>query len=236
MKLTKEHEKKVYSQNGEDGIIETIFEEIGVNSMRFLEIGIEDGKECNTRNLVEDYGWVGTMVEGNKREARKAYSLFRGENVSIVSKIVTPENINQLICSDLDLLSIDVDGDDYWIWKAVKYSPRVVIIEYNSTYGNKPITQPYLGKMRTEKHPDWLYHGAGLNALITLGKAKGYNLVYANGINAFFVYEPIEEFTNIEELTFEEAYQENLGRRKWGTPEQQFELIKDREFMEIMEI
>jgi hypothetical protein len=230
MKLTKINERKIYSQNGEDGIIETIFKIIGNKNMDFVEIGIEDGKECNTRNLIENYGWLGIMIEVNKKEARKADKFYSWDKVSIINKIVTPENINLFLPKELDLLSIDVDGADYWIWKAVKTKPILVVIEYNSTFGDKPITIPYSINSRIEKHPDWLYHGAGLNALINLGKEKGYKLVYANGINAFFINESINE---IEELTFEEGYQENLGRRKWGTPEQQFELIKDKEFVEI---
>jgi hypothetical protein len=230
MKLTKEHEIKLYSQNGEDGIILAIFNKIGVNSMRFFEIGIENGKECNTRNLVENFGWSGTMVECNKGEAKKARKFYKYFAVNIVNQAITPKNINLFIPKELDLLSIDVDGNDYWLWEAVESNPRVVIIEYNSTFGDKPFTIPYSEAPRKEKHPDWLYHGAGLNALIRLGKVKGYKLVYANGINAFFI---LNEIPEIDSLTFEEAYKENLGRRKWGAPEQQFDLIKNRDFIGI---
>lgn len=72
---------------------------------------------------------------------------------------VTLKNINLLVEDNLDLLSINIDEDDLWIWKEIKAKPRVVVIEYNSTYRNKSITQPYLNHPRIEKHPDWLYHG-----------------------------------------------------------------------------
>lgn len=222
--------KEDYSQNGEAEVLEEIFEVIGTTSKRFLEIGIEDGKECNTRNFVEDYGWFGTMVEGNIKESKRAREFYKGYCVNIVSDFVTPDNINQFISNDLDLLSIDVDGDDFWLWKAVKDKPRVVIIEYNSTYGEKSITQPFLNHPRVEHHPDWLYHGASLKALIKLGKEKGYRLFDANGVNAFFYREDIK---GLPERTFAQAYKENMGRRRWGTPDEQFELIKDKEFVEI---
>jgi hypothetical protein len=230
MKLNKEHEEKIYSQFGEDGIIRKIFDIIGIINQRFIEIGIEDGKECNTRNLVENENWSGFMIEGNKRESKRAIKLYSKYPVGIINDMVNLDNINKYINHNLDLLSIDIDGSDFWIWEKIKLRPRVIIIEYNSTFFDKSITIPYSNNPRKEKHPDWLYHGAGLNALIKLGNKKGYKLVYANGTNAFFIRRDIKE---ISELSFEEAYKENLGRRKWGSPEEQFSLIKNRRFIEI---
>jgi hypothetical protein len=220
---------KIYSQNDEDGIINYIFSKIKTKSNKFVEIGIEDGIECNTRNLVENFGWEGIMVDGNKKETKRARYFYSGDRVSVVNSIVTPNNINKFLSKDVDLLSIDVDGSDYWLWKAVKYTPRLVIIEYNSTFYDKSITIPYSDNFRKEVHPDWLLHSAGLNAFIKLGKEKGYKFIYANGINAFFVLNELD----FKELTFEEGYKENLGRRIWGTPEEQFNLIKDRELINV---
>ncbi len=229
IKLTNIHEKKIYSQFGEDGILETIFNKIGTTNKRFIEIGIEDGKECNTRHLVKK-GWAGRMIEGNKKESKLARNLYQQYPVGIINTFVTQLNINNYIKEELDLLSIDIDGSDYWIWSEIEVKPRVVVIEYNSTFGSKPITIPYSDKPRKEKHPDWLYHGAGLKALIILGDSKGYSLVYANGTNAFFVRKDIKK---IKRLSFKKAYKENLGRRRWGNPNQQFELIKDRRFVYV---
>ena len=225
----KDNGYKIYSQNDEDGIINYIFSKIKTKSNKFVEIGIEDGIECNTRNLVENFGWEGIMVDGNKKESRRARKFYSGDRVSIINSIVTPSNINKFISEDVDFLSIDVDGSDYWLWKAVKYKPSLVIIEYNSSFYDKSITIPYSDKFRVEKHPDWLLHSAGLNAFIKLGKEKGYKFIYANGINAFFVLNELD----FKELTFEEGYRENLGRRIWGTPVEQFNLIKDRELINV---
>jgi hypothetical protein len=224
---------KIYSQNDEDGIINYVFSKIKTKSNKFVEIGIEDGIECNTRNLVENFGWEGIMIDGNTKETKRAREFYLSDRVSIVNSIVTPNNINKFISEDVDLLSIDVDGSDYWLWKAVKYNPSLVIIEYNSTFYDKSITIPYSDSFRKEFHPDWLLHSAGLNAFIKLGKEKGYKFIYANGINAFFLRYDSDENNQFKELTFEEGYRENLGRRIWGTPEEQFNLIKDREIVNV---
>ena len=230
MKLINISEKKIFSQFGEDGIIETIFNKIGTTNKRFVEIGIEDGKECNTRYLIKK-GWAGIMIEGKKRDSKRAKKLYQQYPVGIINAFVTNLNVNTYVKDDLDLLSIDIDGSDYWIWKEIEVKPRVVVIEYNSTFGGRSITIPYSDKPRKEKHPDWLYHGASLNALINLGNFKGYKLVYANGTNAFFIRKDIK---GIKRLSFSEAYKENLGRRKWGRSVEQFSLIKDREFVEVI--
>ncbi len=225
------NEFKIYSQNGEDGVINYIFKKIGSKTKKFAEIGIEEGKECNTRNLVENFGWSGIMIEGNKKEAKVAMDFYGKYPVKIINTFVTDKNINNLIPKDVDLLSIDVDGSDYWLWKKLNAKPRMVIIEYNSTFGDKFITIPYSDKPRVEQHPDWLYEGAGLNALIKLGKEKGYKLVYANYCNAFFLRKEIKHF---KELSFKEAYKESeMRRRLWGSPEEQFDLIKNRKFIKV---
>jgi hypothetical protein len=245
MKLTIDDEEKVFSQNGEDGIIRTIFKIIGTTSRQFLEIGIEDGKECNTRNLLKNYGWSGTMVEGNKENCRKAQEFYKGKQVNVIQRFITADTIGAYCDNNLDLLSIDVDGNDYWLWEAVEQKPRVVVIEYNASLLDKAITIPYNPDF-VRKTPKlfnrklWLYYGAGLNALISLGKKKGYKLVYANGVNAFFVDKDI---LGIDKLSFKEAYRENAGRRVelknnllwigWGLPQEQFDLIKQMKFVRV---
>ena len=230
MKLTKKHEKKIFSQFGEDGIIETIFNKIGTTNKRFIEIGIEDGRECNTRNLIEKYGWKGTMIECDKRGSKKANKFYKNYSVKVIHDFITPSNINKYSNKKLDLFSIDIDGNDYWVLEKMKSLPRVMIIEYNCTLFNKFLVSDILFNKSPKKHPFWLYYGAGLNALIKLGKKKGYKLVYANGTNAFFIRKDIK---GIKELPFKEGYQENLGRRRWGTPLQQFKLIKNFPFIEV---
>jgi len=224
-----EHDKKIYSQNGEDGFLMYLFDKIGTTTKRFVEIGTEDGTECNTRNLVENFSWGGSMIEGNKEDANKAITFYKDFPVIVFNNFITTKNINHFLEPRLDLLSIDIDSTDWWIWNAVTFKPRVIMIEYNSSFGERCITIPHTHTKRLEKHPDWLYHGGSLSAMVKLGKSKGYKLVYANGTNAVFVRDDVE---GIEEISAK-GNPENWGRRRWGSPEKQFELIKDREFVEV---
>jgi hypothetical protein len=175
------HRSKRYSQNGEDGVIARLFGIAGVTNRFFVEVGTGPGDECNTR-LLRERGWSGIMID----------SAFETPSLPLYREFVTAENINGLFAKygvpeSFDLLSIDIDGNDYWVWKALapRYRARVVVIEFN---GGLPldlsITMPY----------DAGYHWAGqrnvgqsLRAAQELGREKGYSLVYAEPPNAFFV-------------------------------------------------
>lgn len=194
----REHEGRVYSQNGEDGVIARIFEQIGTTNKFCVEFGVGAlATECCTRRLVEQEGWDYLWMDR------------KGNNVGIIDRVqVTAANVNQLfkqhaVPRELDLLVIDVDGIDYWIWQALKYQPRVVVIEYNGylpahacrTVPNNP----------SFRHKRTTWYGASLGALIKLGCEKGYTLVYceANGINAFFISSrivPLEQAAPLETL------------------------------------
>jgi len=189
-------EFQIYSQTGEDGILQYIFEQIGTTNKTFVEIGIEDGRQCNTANLSLNFGWKGLLIEGNKVYAERAKAYYSGKPVKVVQAFVTKENINELIKNSgikgkIDLLSIDIDGNDYWVWNEIdSVRPRVVVIEYNSILGIEPITIPYNPKFeRLKAHPGGFYYGASLAALEKLASSKGYILVGCNtwGFNAFFV-------------------------------------------------
>jgi hypothetical protein len=187
-----------YSQNGEDGILLRIFSIIGTTDRRFVEVGSGDATECNTRNLWEGWGWSGLLVEGDPELAAVADE-GTPEHVLVRQCFVDAENIDQLIRSsgvsgDIDLLSIDIDGNDYWVWCAIDaVSPRVVVIEYNAAFGPEvSATVPYepdrvadFGRSLAER----VYCGASLAALVRLGSEKGYALVGcdSSGVNAFFV-------------------------------------------------
>jgi len=176
-------EKKVFSQNGEDGVIEAIFAAIGVTNRFFVEFGVEDATECNAAYLLEQ-GWTGLLMDGT--------GISRNPLAVVQREMVTAENVNELfakyhVSPEFDLLSIDIDGNDYWVWKALDYRPRVVVIEYNA--GVPPELRrviPY------DPHFQWDgsdYMGASLGALAELGNRKGYELVYCEraGSNAFFL-------------------------------------------------
>lgn len=190
------HEFKIYSQTGEDGIINYIFNKIGTTNKKFLEIGVEDGQECNTANLSLNFGWSGVLIEGNKKLANRAKNFYALKPVEVVNSFVTRENINETISKTnvkdkIDLLSIDIDGNDYWIWDSIdSIKPRVVIVEYNSILGNSPISVAYKPNFqRIKEHPSGFYYGASLAAFSKLADRKGYILVgcCSSGFNAFFV-------------------------------------------------
>jgi hypothetical protein len=189
---------KAYCQNDEDGIIAEIFTRIGVTSRRFVEIGVSV-LENNTLALLLQ-GWTGAWIDGN--QAHEAWAreyaghLFADDELAMATCHVDVTNINTLIADnargmELDLLSIDVDGNDYWLFEAVTARPRVCVLEYNATW-HPPIsvTQPY------DPSRVWdgtNYMGASLSALTSLAARKGYRLVGCSfaGVNAFFVAEEL---------------------------------------------
>lgn len=192
-------EFRVYSQWGEDGILEFLLSRIAVPREQFVEFGVEDYREANTRFLLRHRNWTGLVMDGSERniERIRADSIYGHHELTAVPAFVTAGNINALLREngvegDIGLLSMDVDGNDYWIWRAIEaVSPRVVVCEYNAVFGGQhAITIPYdpsFSRMRA--HYSKLYFGASLGALRSLAAEKGYVFVGCNsaGVNAFFV-------------------------------------------------
>jgi len=213
----KNKEFKIYSQNGEDGIISYIFSKIKPKDYTFVEIGAGDGHECNTATLKKLYDWQGRQID--------------------TEFFATAENVNQLFKyqgNEIDLLSIDIDGNDYWIWKAIKCKPRVVVIEYNASFGHRSITIPYDPNFKWTPASDIsFYHGASLKALTKLGEEKGYVLVgcESSGVNSFFVLKKYAKW--FDKFTPEEAFYPHRRRTEKLTQEEQFDKIKHLEFVEI---
>src|SRR3989344_4308465 len=236
--MLRRKEFQIYSQTGEDGIIDYIFEKIGTKNKQFIEIGIEDGKQCNTANLSLNFGWRGTAIEGNPDYAEKAKRYYESKPVKVINAFVTRENINALIKKaevkkNIDLLSIDIDGNDYWIWEAIKtIEPRVVVIEYNSILGHDPLTIPYNPKFEQFKaHSSGFYYGASLSALNKLANSKGYILVGCTtwGLNAFFVKKEDARGSFVSLLPNEADYLPN-GESK---TKKSFSLIKHMPFTRV---
>jgi hypothetical protein len=182
-----------HSQNGEDGIIAEIFRRVGYENRVFVEIGASDGAENCTADLVSQ-GWSGIWIEGDPDKVAAARKRAGGHPVRVVEAFIDRESVLSVLeeaCTptEPDLLVIDVDGNDYWIWKAVatRYTPRVVVIEYNSTVG--PHLQWVMPYNRHHRWNETAWHGAGLAALVRLGQSLGYVLVGCDsqGVNAFFV-------------------------------------------------
>ena len=188
----------VSSMQGEDGHLLHIFKQIGVSNREFVEIGIQNGLECNTANLAFNFGWSGVLVEGNPHDAalaKKNYCCF--PKVNVVESFVTCENVAELLKSaganaKADLFSLDIDGNDYWIWEALAdFHPRVAVLEYNSAFGpTEAVTIPYQSDFKCGGgKQSRLYYGASLSAMNALARRKGYALVGCSdlGPNAFFV-------------------------------------------------
>lgn len=213
-------EAKINSQNGEDGILMTLLNAIGAKSKTFVEVGVQDGTECNCANLALHFGWQGLMLEANSADVRRATEFYGsidpgGQRVKVVEAIVTAENINELVrlhsqSLSVDVLSIDVDGVDYWLWAAVSViNPSIVVIEYNAYLSPaQPITVPYKASFdRFAEHSSGFYFGASVAALQRLAERKGYQLVCcdSSGVNAFFVRKDLC-VGRFEQISAEHAY------------------------------
>jgi hypothetical protein len=207
---------KVYSQNDEDGIIQEIFKRIGETNKTFVEFGVQDGLESNCHFLLFN-GWKGLWIEGDKeffKRLREYFSKPLSENrLTAINAFITADNINKLIGEDgkisgeIDLLSIDIDGNDYWIWEKINcIRPRVVVIEYNAKF-----PPPCEWVMEYDQNHVWDgsdNHGASLKSLELLGRRLGYTLVgtNGNGVNAFFVRAELAKGLFAEPATAENLY------------------------------
>jgi len=194
------YEFKVFSQAGEDGIISEIFNRIGTTNKFFVEFGVGNGLENNSAYLLVK-GWQGYWIEGSERFCKSIRQSFKdliaNQQLTLKNTFITAANIEDLfregnVPTELDLLSIDIDGNDYWVWQAItNYRPRVVIVEYNAIY---PPESSWV--MQYNPSHQWKYKshvGSSLKALEKLGHQQGYKLVGCSfsGVNAFFVREDL---------------------------------------------
>ena len=209
--------RKIYSQNDEDGIIAEILRRLNATpkSGKFVEVGVGRGLECNTHFLLHR-GFSGLWLESSKAHVAEIQERFRAPlrsgHLGLKQALVTAENINQLLAPECEaesafLLSIDIDGNDFWLWKAIGViSPAVVVIEYNAKFPPPiSIAQPY--------RPDLVwrgtdYFGASITAMVRLAETKGYNLVACSitGVNAFFVRKDLVASHFPYDLTAENLY------------------------------
>ncbi|MEW6302259.1 MAG: hypothetical protein AB1705_02235 [Verrucomicrobiota bacterium] len=241
-------ERQIFSQFGEDGLILYFLSRIGAPHKNFIEFGIEDGVECNAANVAINFGWAGLFLEGSPSLAERAREFYHRrhriapDHVRIESHFLTRENVNDIFAKygytgEIDLLSLDIDGNDYWLWEAIQVvTPRLVVIEYNATFGaERAVTVPYEAAFQREaKHPSGWYHGASLRALNKLAKRKGYFLggCDSSGANAFFVREDVGR-GKVEELTVEEAFYPCAPRLRSMSQERQFEVVKNLPLVEV---
>lgn len=192
-----------FSQNSEDGILLYLFALIGTTNKRCVELCASDGIQCNTANLVINHGWHALMVDGNEQLINKGRQYYsRHPDTFILPPVlkqawITRENVNSVVSDsgfrgEIDLLSLDLDGVDYWIWEALEVIyPRVVVAEIQCIWPPEyAVTVPYDPSFRATYHNGFgVYSGASLTAFVKLAHRKGYRLVgiERNGFNAFFM-------------------------------------------------
>ncbi|MGA9119872.1 MAG: hypothetical protein WB699_10950 [Bacteroidota bacterium] len=198
-KALRDYEFKVFSQWGEDGIIQHLIRTIPIPVPYFVEFGVQDYQESNTRFLLQNNNWSGLILEASKKDVEAIWKqmLYFRHDLKAVCAFVERENINQLLTEngakgEIGLLSVDIDGNDYWVWEAIEsVSPRIVICEYDNILGcDRAVVSPYDRAFdKVKAHYSFLYGGASLPALDHLARRKGYTLVGSNsaGNNAFFV-------------------------------------------------
>lgn len=198
-----EVEFRVFSQWGDDGIIQWLVSRLPSLPKRFVEFGVEDYSESNTRFLLVNNNWCGLVMDGSRanmaRLRRRKW--FWRHGLTAIACFVTRDNVDAMIAGwasgdEIGLLHIDVDGNDYWLWDAINCaSPGIVIMEYNALLGSeRAITIPYASDFRRHvAHYSGQYFGASLAALTHLAATKGYALIGTNsaGNNAYYVREDL---------------------------------------------
>ncbi|MDX1350972.1 MAG: hypothetical protein R3279_12020 [Putridiphycobacter sp.] len=231
---------RVFSQFEEDGKLLFIFSVIGMTKKTFVEIGSDDGINSNSANLYFNFGWHGLFIDGNPKSIERGKRFFSkyphpySYKPQFICDLVKRENVNNLIkkggySGEVGLLSIDIDGNDYWVWDAIDViEPQVVIIETHSEFGMENIVVPYdPDYFYPGKHPD--YHGASPIAMTKLATKKGYRLVGANdlGFNLIFVKNGIADDL-IPEVSVESILQHPSTKEDY----KKFNAIKDWDYLQ----
>lgn len=220
---------RCFSQNDEDGVLLHIFSLAGTTNKKVVEICAGDCVECNSANLIINHSWMGLLFDGDERkieQGKRFYSRCRDTFFyppTLVHAWVTAENVNELVsghgfAGDIDLLSLDMDGMDFWVWKALTcIRPRVIVLEFNARWGpHASATVPYQADFRLDwdRHP-WC-QGASLTAFAKLGRERGYRLVGTHrlGVNAIFLRSDtgVDLFPEVSPL---ECYQRVPVLRHW---------------------
>jgi len=212
-----EVEFRVFSEWGDDGIIQWLIHHLAIANRTFIEFGVKDYRESNTRFLMMNSNWSGFVMDGSAKNVAKIRTAeyYCRYELNAQAVFIDRDNINALIAAqqfdrEVGLLHIDLDGNDYWIWDSIAViAPVIVIVEYNSIFGiERAITVPYdKNFQRTRAHYSNLYFGASLKALHHLAKEKGYAFIGCNsaGNNAYFVRsDALNEV--VTEVSLEEGY------------------------------
>jgi hypothetical protein len=237
-----------HSQADEDGILLFLFSVIGVARKLSVEICAAEGIECNTANLILNHGWHGLLVDGDKTKVAEGIRYFaRSKSTYVypprfVSAWITRASVNEVLATnafsgEIDLLSLDLDGMDYWIWEAITAAaPRVVVVEYQDILGpDRSWTVPYADDFSARNYPmtDGMpnFAGASLSAFVKLGRRKGYRLVGVNryGYNAFFIRNGLGDDA-LPEIDVRDCF--GHPKVQWGMRER-FPTVKDLPWVEV---
>ena len=232
---------KVFSQFEEDGKLLFIFSILGMGSKTFVDIGSHDCVNSNCANLAVHFNWKGLFVDGDKKNIEIGKNFYKkipnawSYKPKFSISFVTPKNINEIIKSngfegEIELLSIDIDGNDYWVWKAIEViQPKVVIVESQVAFGLKNVVVPYQEEYNFDVENNY-YCGASTFALNKLANQKGYRLVGSNeyGNNLFFVKNGLAE-NELPEISIETTLKHPFSTEKFSY----FDGFKDKEFVEV---
>lgn len=214
-------EFRVFSQYGDDGIIQYLLQHVDAPES-FIEFGVETYRESNTRFLLVKDNWRGLVIDGSESNVASIRTLAEHwrHDLTALASFITRDNINDLFSGagftgEVGLLSIDIDGNDYWVWEAIDVvSPVVVVAEYNSVFGPEAkVSVPYAADFtRRAAHHSHLFFGASLAALCDLAERKGYAFVgsNSNGNNAYFVR--LDQLGDLPALSAAEGHVESRFR------------------------
>jgi hypothetical protein len=248
----RDNEFQVFSQNGEDGILQFLVRHVPISRKIFVEFGVENYTESNTRFLLVNDNWAGLVLDGSPENVGyiRRDPIYWKHNLKAEQAFITRDNINTLfsangVSGEIGILSIDIDGNDYWVWEAIDaVNPAIVVIEYNSRFGpRRAVTVPYDPQFqRTKAHFSNIYYGASLKALCQLGGRKGYAFVGCNtaGNNAFFVRKDVK-LAEIRELSCEEGFvaaqfresRDENGKLTFLSREDEIKLLSDLPLIEV---
>ncbi|MDB3907043.1 hypothetical protein N9355_06200 [Crocinitomicaceae bacterium] len=230
---------KNFSQFEEDGLVLYLFALLETKNKTFVEFGADDGINSNAANLHFHHNFTGLFIDGNPKAIERGRHFYKKHGNPKVSAptfleaMITAENINDLITKsglegDIGFLSVDIDGNDYWVWKAIDcVKPEVVVIETHNEFGLHDIIVPYdPDYFYPGKHPD--YHGASPIAMTKVAKSKGYRLVGSNelGFNFIFVREDL-----LNDLVPTVSVESLLQHPSNKEAQARFEAIKDWEYV-----
>jgi len=213
-----EVEFKVFSQWGDDGIIQYLISQLDITDSGkiFVEFGVENYTESNTRFLLINDNWKGLVIDGSRKNVDyiKGDDIYWQHDLTAICQFITKDNINGLIKSahiegEIGILSVDIDGNDYWLWKSINViDPVIVISEYNSIWGyDKPYSVIYNDAfVRNSMHYSNLFYGTSLLSICDLAEEKGYDFIGCNsaGNNAYFIRK--DKNKSFRKLTCKEGF------------------------------